>query len=105
MTRRQEFIKHMREAIGSGKIKVAEPGPDDVVVVTRAEGYDMDRDREVFLLEINQSKPRDLECKDCHHQVVMSNGMYSKLLAGIIRPGNILCSTCLIASLPEPAAT
>lgn len=98
---RENLMAFLKGMFDSGKINVMkedQPIPDEaVIVVTLAEdGFDPARDREVWKLEANRSAVRDVTCRKCGKQVIMSDGMFGRLVEGKIKPHQIVCGRCLL---------
>lgn len=92
---RTKFFKKLADELKSGRIAgFAEPTFEDVVVVMLAKDHDPKADAHIWHQRVNQSEARSLGCGGCDLPVVMSNGMYSRLIAGTIDPKKVLCIGC-----------
>jgi len=87
-------FKTLNKMITKLGIKTIKRIPKNSVILThRVENY-LVKDNDKFKLSQNKSYPRDVNCSDCNHQVVMSNwtyDQYSKMKVKV----RVICFHCL----------
>lgn len=96
MNRGEKIRERIARFLGDIKAVPGEPDGETVVVVARADGYDFSLDREVWRTEDDRNEARDLRCRNCEHQVVMSNGLFRRLTEGKFAAKQVICGVCVL---------
>ena len=100
MTKRKKILKKIGKVIEELDMQPVTTVPSEaMVVVARVEGYDTELDDEIWQHHGNKSEARDINCSGCDHQVMMSNDMYARLIAGEIKMKQVVCGQCVMKDL------
>lgn len=80
--------------MGELGVRVGDPGPEALVVCTRAQDFDP-RDNVLWEFEANRSQVRpEVRCFKCESPLAMSNELYGKYGAADRKP-RVCCLQCM----------
>jgi len=104
--RRAELFGRLRHLMDQGKLKAmpeAGPLPDDLVIVSvRAADFDP-AENAIWLDPQNHGAPRDLHCRACGEQVVMSQATFEMYSTRGGAPSMIECLKCICLRVGRPS--
>lgn len=72
---REEFRKSLRKLIEENDFRVGKLTPDALIIATPVEEFDM-KSNDLWEIPANKSFPRDVFCRGCNRQMVMSDGIF-----------------------------
>lgn len=99
---RPAFRRAVADTMQKLHVQVGEPGPDDLVVCTRAADFDP-ATNVLWELEGNRSAVRpDVQCFSCQSPLAMSNELYGKYTRADAKP-RACCAQCMLKLVRERA--